>query len=81
VKTYSNLLIFWGKNCDVIKHQQRYFRPSQHNPYDPKATTTREFFSNVQNKMHYAAHKHTAAELIYERVDSNKSDVGEEIDV
>ena len=44
--------------------------------YDPKATTTREFFANVQNKMHYAAHKHTAAELIYERVDSNKSNVG-----
>jgi hypothetical protein len=44
--------------------------------YDPKAATTRNFFANVQNKMHYAAHKHTAAELIYERVDSNKSNVG-----
>ena len=44
--------------------------------YDPKAATTREFFANVQNKMHYAAHKHTAAELIYERVDNNKSNVG-----
>jgi len=44
--------------------------------YDPKATTTREFFANVQNKMHYAAHKHTAAELIYARVDSNKTNVG-----
>jgi hypothetical protein len=44
--------------------------------YDPKANTTREFFATVQNKMHYAAHKHTAAELIYERVDSNKLHVG-----
>jgi len=44
--------------------------------YDPRAATTRDFFANVQNKMHYAAHKHTAAELIYERVDSNKSNVG-----
>jgi len=44
--------------------------------YDPKAAATRDFFANVQNKMHYAAHKHTAAELIYERVDSNKSNVG-----
>jgi len=44
--------------------------------YDPKAKTTREFFATVQNKMHYAAHKHTAAELIYERVDSNKPHVG-----
>ena len=44
--------------------------------YDPKAKTTREFFATVQNKMHYAAHKHTAAELIFERVDSNKLHVG-----
>jgi len=29
--------------------------------YNPKAKTTREFFATVQNKMHYAAHKHTAA--------------------
>jgi len=44
--------------------------------YDPKADLTREFFSTVQNKMHYAAHKHTAAEIIYERVDSDKPMVG-----
>ena len=44
--------------------------------YDPKSKTAREFFATVQNKMHYAAHKHTAAELIYERVDSNKPHVG-----
>ena len=44
--------------------------------YDPKAEITREFFATVQNKMHYAAHKHTAAEIIYERVDSKKSNVG-----
>ena len=44
--------------------------------YDPKASMTREFFATVQNKMHYAAHKHTAAEVIYERVDSEKPMVG-----
>jgi len=44
--------------------------------YDPKAEVTREFFATVQNKMHYAAHKHTAAEIIYERVDSKKLNVG-----
>lgn len=44
--------------------------------YDPKAELTREFFAMVQNKMHYAAHKHTAAEVIYERVDSQKPMVG-----
>ena len=44
--------------------------------YNPKAEATREFFANVQNKMHYAAHKHTAAEVIYERVDNKKSMLG-----
>ncbi|MCL2135834.1 MAG: virulence RhuM family protein [Candidatus Bathyarchaeota archaeon] len=44
--------------------------------YNPKADLTREFFATVQNKMHYAAHKHTAAELIFERVDNEKPMVG-----
>ena len=44
--------------------------------YDPKADITRQFFATVQNKMHYAAHNHTAAEVIYERVDNEKPYVG-----
>ncbi len=44
--------------------------------YDPKADLTRAFFATVQNKLHYAAHEHTAAEVIYERVDCNKPFVG-----
>jgi hypothetical protein len=44
--------------------------------YNPKADITREFFATVQNKMHYAAHKHTAAELIFERVDNQKPMIG-----
>lgn len=44
--------------------------------YNPKAEITREFFATVQNKMHYAAHKHTAAELIHERVDNQKPLIG-----
>ena len=44
--------------------------------YDPRADVTRQFFATVQNKMHYAAHQHTAAEVIYERVDSDKPMVG-----
>jgi hypothetical protein len=44
--------------------------------YNPKADMTREFFATVQNKMHYAAHRHTAAEVIYQRVDSHKPMVG-----
>ena len=44
--------------------------------YDPKSDLTREFFATVQNKLHYAAHQHTAAEIIHKRVDSNKPLVG-----
>ena len=44
--------------------------------YDPRADLTRHFFATVQNKLHYAVHEHTAAEIIYERVDSDKPLVG-----
>lgn len=44
--------------------------------YDPRDNMTREFFATVQNKLHYAVHEHTAAEVIYERVDSDKPMVG-----
>lgn len=44
--------------------------------YDPRCDMTKEFFATVQNKLHYAVHEHTAAEVIYERVDSNKPLVG-----
>lgn len=44
--------------------------------YDPRANLTKQFFATVQNKMHYAVHEHTAAELIYERVDNEKPFVG-----
>ena len=44
--------------------------------YDPRSKTTQLFFATVQNKMHYAVHEHTAAELIYERVDNEKPFVG-----
>lgn len=44
--------------------------------YDKNAKTTEEFFAKVQNKMHYAIHKHTAAELIYERADAKKPHMG-----
>ncbi len=44
--------------------------------YDPRADVTRQFFATVQNKMHYAARQHTAAEVIYQRVDADKPMVG-----
>ena len=44
--------------------------------YDVKAPETIEFFKVVQNKLHYAVHGHTASEVIYERVDSDKPFMG-----
>ncbi len=44
--------------------------------YDRTASTTKQFFAKVQNKMHYAVHGHTAAELIYERADAEKQHMG-----
>ena len=44
--------------------------------YDKNSETTKVFFKIVQNKLHYATHRHTAAELIYERADANKENMG-----
>lgn len=44
--------------------------------YDPKAELTQSFFAEVQNKLHFAIHGHTAAELIVERADSKKERMG-----
>ena len=44
--------------------------------YDPRSDITKKFFATVQNKLHYAVHEHTVAELIHERVDNEKPYVG-----
>ena len=44
--------------------------------YNPNADETKMFFKVVQNKMHFAAHGHTAAEIIYLRADSTKDNMG-----
>lgn len=44
--------------------------------YDPKADISREFFMTVQNKMHWAAHGHTAAEIVSKRASAKKPNVG-----
>ena len=44
--------------------------------YDAESPTTMCFFANVQNKLHFAIHHHTAAELIMDRADSNKEHMG-----
>lgn len=59
--------VFWRKVLDIYATSI---------DYDPSIEVSILFFKTVQNKMHWAAHGHTAAELIYERVDSNKPLVG-----
>lgn len=44
--------------------------------YDPKSNESVQFFKIVQNKLHYAAHGHTAAEVIYKRADADKPHMG-----
>ena len=44
--------------------------------YDPRVEITKQFFATVQNKMHYAVHGHTAAEIIYDRADAAKDFMG-----
>jgi len=44
--------------------------------YDKDSKTTRDFFKLVQNKLHYAVHRHTAAELIVERANAEKENMG-----
>jgi hypothetical protein len=44
--------------------------------YDPKSELSIKFFQTVQNKMHWAAHGHTAAEIIYQRIDAAKPNLG-----
>ena len=44
--------------------------------YDPRDEITKMFFATVQNKLHYAVHENTAAEIVYNRVDNEKPFVG-----
>lgn len=44
--------------------------------YDPRTSITQQFFKTVQNKMHFAAHGHTAAEVIYDRANAEKDFMG-----
>ena len=63
----SSEKIFWRKVLDIYATSA---------DYDPKADESSTFFKQVQNKMHWAAHGHTAAELIFERVDADKPNMG-----
>ena len=57
----SSEKVFWRKVLEIYATSI---------DYDPKAESSITFFKQVQNKMHWAAHKHTAAEGIYQRADA-----------
>ena len=63
----SSEKVFWRKVLEIYATSI---------DYNPKAESSVLFFKQVQNKMHWAAHKHTAAEVIYQRADANKDNMG-----
>jgi hypothetical protein len=63
----SSEKVFWRKILDIY---------STSIDYDPKAPASQEFFAMVQNKMHWAVHGHTAAELIISRIDPEAPHLG-----
>lgn len=63
----SSEKVFWRKVLDIYATSI---------DYDPKLAISIEFFQTVQNKMHWAAHGQTAAEVIYTRIDANKPNMG-----
>lgn len=63
----SSEKVFWRKVLDIYATSI---------DYDPKAESSLLFFQTIQNKMHWAAHGHTAAEIIYQRIDAEKPNLG-----
>ncbi|MCB1784448.1 MAG: virulence RhuM family protein [Alphaproteobacteria bacterium] len=63
----SSEKVFWKKVLDIYATSI---------DYDPHTETSQEFFAVVQNKMHWAAHGHTAAEIIKSRADASKPHMG-----
>ena len=63
----SSEKLFWRKVLDIY---------STSIDYDPSVDVSRRFFATLQNKMHWAAHGHTAAEIIHERSDAERPNMG-----
>lgn len=63
----SSEKVFWRKVLDIYASSI---------DYDPMSKFSVEFFKTVQNKMHWAAHNHTAAEIIFQRADASKLHIG-----
>ncbi|MFL0162520.1 virulence RhuM family protein [Aquirufa salirivi] len=63
----SSEKVFWRKVLDIYATSI---------DYDPNLEMSIQFFQTVQNKMHWAAHGHTAAEIIFQRIDAKKPNLG-----
>lgn len=63
----SSEKVFWRKVLDIYATSI---------DYNPQTDVSREFFKVIQNKMHWASHGHTAAEIIYQRADADKPYMG-----
>ena len=63
----SSEKVFWRKVLDIYATSI---------DYDPRTDASQEFFATVQNKMHWAAHGQTAAEVVYRRADAEKENTG-----
>ncbi len=63
----SSEKVFWRKILDIYATSI---------DYDARDEKTKEFFKTIQNKMHYAVHGNTVAEVIFNRVDSEKENIG-----
>lgn len=63
----SSEKMFWRKVLDIYATSI---------DYDPSTETSRQFFATIQNKMHWACHGQTAAEVIYSRADASKPNMG-----
>ena len=63
----SSEKVFWRKVLDIYATSI---------DYDPRAEVSRDFFKVIQNKMHWASHGHTAAEIVHQRADSSKPNMG-----
>ena len=63
----SSEKVFWCKVLDIYATSI---------DYDPKTESSKQFFRVVQNKMHWAAHGHTAAEIIYSRANAEETNMG-----
>jgi hypothetical protein len=63
----SSEKVFWSKVLDIYATSI---------DYDPNTEVSRRFFATLQNKMHWAAHGQTAAEVVYRRADADKENMG-----